>query len=101
MPRLMPDSRLNGAERALQHSFMKSAVFNGLLMVLAIAATYLQVRALPDLKPSPRAVVALRYKVAHLAPVGGPLTLAGAWELGANRDEVAETYELFESIEFE
>ncbi len=32
MRMLMPDSRLNGAERGLQHSFMKTSVFNGLLM---------------------------------------------------------------------
>lgn len=78
---LMPDSRLNGAERRLQHSFMKSPVFNGLLMLAAVAGCYLPIRALPARAASPPATVALTYTPVTLSAVAGPLRLAGAWEV--------------------
>ena len=81
MPHHMPDSQLNGAERALQHSFMKSPVFNGLLMLTAVAACYLPIRSLPARRVSPPATVALGYMPVGLVAVAGPLRLTGAWEV--------------------
>jgi hypothetical protein len=77
----MPDSHLNGAERPLQHSFMKSLVFNGLLMASAVAAAYLPIRKLPALAALPPATVRLTYTPVALAAVSGPLRLAGAWDV--------------------
>ena len=77
----MPDSRLNEAERPLQHSFMKRPVFNGLLMAAAVAAAYLPIRALPARRPLPPAVAALRYQPVQISAVTGPLRLSGAWQL--------------------
>ena len=77
----MPDSRLNEAERPLQHSFMKWPVFNGLLMLIAVAAAYLPMRALPARRPLLPATVALRYEPVEIAAVAGPLRLSGAWQL--------------------
>jgi hypothetical protein len=77
----MPDSRLNEAERPLQHSFMKRPVFNGLLMAIAVAAAYLPIRALPARRPLPPAVAALRYQPVQISAVAGPLRLSGAWQL--------------------
>ena len=79
----MPDSQLNGAEQALQHSFMKSVVFNGLIMATAISLVVLLIRAMPDRRASASAVVPLTYRSVELAPVEGPLYLAGAWEIEA------------------
>jgi hypothetical protein len=79
--RLMADSRLNGAERALQHSFRKFRIFNGLLMAAVVMAAYLPLRELPDRKPVPPARLALTYRPVSLPPVNGPLKLAGAWQL--------------------
>ena len=80
----MPDSQLNGAERALQHSFMKSLVFNGLLVALPIGLVFLLIRALPDRAPQVPASMQLFVQPVDLAPVGGPLRLAGAWQLEAD-----------------
>jgi hypothetical protein len=81
---LMPDSQLNGAERGLQHSLRNACIFNGLLMVLAVAAAYVPIRGLPDRRPLPRVRIALTYQPVYLAPVSGPFRLAGAWRLSAN-----------------
>ncbi len=80
----MRDSRLNGAERSLQQSFMKLRFFNSLLMAAAVGLAYLSIRELPDRRLLPPATVALTYSAAELEPVAGPLVLAGAWELEAN-----------------
>ena len=77
---LMPDSRLNGAERGVQQSFMKSPVFNGLLMATAVAAAYLPMRSLPARPALPPIIFPIAYRPVELAPVSGPLRLAGAWQ---------------------
>lgn len=81
MPSHMPDSRLNGAERRLQHSFIKLYIFNGLLMSAAVTAAYLPMRNLPARRPLPPATVPLIYRPVELAAVEGPLDLVGAWEV--------------------
>jgi hypothetical protein len=78
---LMPDSQLNGAERALQRSFRNSPVFNSLLMAAAVAAAYLPMRSLPDRRAIPPALVALEIRPVNLSSARSPLRLAGAWEL--------------------
>jgi len=83
MKRLMHDSRLNGAERALQQSFSKSVFFNGLLMGAAVLTAYVPLRDLPDRKPQPTRTVALIYRSVALPAVARPLRLTGAWELEA------------------
>jgi hypothetical protein len=79
----MSDSRLNGAERALQHSFRKFRFFNGLLMAAVVIAAYLPLRDLPDRKALPPARLALTYRPVSLPTVIGPLKLVGAWQLEA------------------
>ena len=79
----MADSQLNGAERALQHSFRKFRFFNGLLMAAAVIAVHLALRDLPDRKALPPARLALTYQPVALPAVNGPLKLAGAWQLEA------------------
>lgn len=79
----MPDSHLNGAERGLQHSFRKSSIFNGLLMLGAVAAAYWPIRALPSQHRLPPATVPLEVSEVDLPMQKGPLRLAGAWELAA------------------
>jgi hypothetical protein len=79
----MADSRLNGAERALQHSFRKFRFFNGLLMAAVVISAYLPLRDLPDRKALPAARLALNYRPVRLPAVNGPLKLAGAWQLEA------------------
>ena len=78
---LMPDSQLNRAERGVQQTFRKSSVFNGLLMVVAIAAAYLPMRSLPARKALPSIIAPLAYRPVELAAVPGPLKLAGAWQI--------------------
>jgi hypothetical protein len=79
----MPDSQLNGAERALQQSFSKSLIFNILLMPAAVALAYLPIRALPDLPMLPPATSELTYRPVSLPAAESPLRLIGAWELQA------------------
>ena len=81
--RLMPDSPLNGAEQTLQQSFMKSLIFNGLLMAVAVCLAYLPVRRLPDLHSLQAATVALAARPVALPAAVAPLHLVGAWELVA------------------
>lgn len=83
MAKHMPDSQLNGAERALQQSFMKQPVFNGLLMLTAVAAAYMPIRAMPDRRPLTEAELPLAYQPVALPPGEGPFKLAGAWQLEA------------------
>jgi len=77
----MPDSRLNEAERGVQQSFRKSSIFNGLLMIAAVAAAYLPMRSLPARPALPPVIAALAYRPVELAAVSGPLKLAGAWKI--------------------
>jgi hypothetical protein len=84
MGRLMRDSRLNGAERALQQSFSKFSLFNGLLMMTAVLTAFAPIRALPDRRARPPATVPLTYHSVAMTPVDGPLGLAGAWVMEAN-----------------
>ena len=79
----MPDSQLNGAERALQQSFRKLFYFNSLLLGAFVLLAYLPIHGLPDRKVHPPTVEMLQYQAVELPPAGGPLRLAGAWELTA------------------
>jgi hypothetical protein len=79
----MPDSRLNGAERALQRSFMKLRVFNGLLMAWAVVAAYAPMRSLPDRRALSDRSVALSFQPVALPETVSPLRLAGAWVMTA------------------
>ncbi len=81
---LMPDSRLNGAERDVQQSFMKSPIFNGLLVFSICLAAYLPIKALPDLPLRPPADRPLNFRQVQLPPTRTPLRLAGAWEVDAD-----------------
>lgn len=78
---LMPDSRLNEAERRLQHSLRNLSVFNSLLMASAVAAAYVPMRELPQRPTLPAARTEMSYRRVEVAPVPGPLRLSGAWEL--------------------
>jgi hypothetical protein len=80
----MPESRLNEPEHGLQHSFMKSRVFNGLLMGVAVLAAYLPIRALPDHRPLPVRTIALKFQAVSLPETASPLRLAGAWVMTAD-----------------
>ena len=86
--KLMPDSQLNGAERALQHLFSKSSnfmhIFNGLIVGLVTFACFEAINELPQHRPLPPATVPLAYHSVPLAAAGNGLRLAGAWELQAS-----------------
>lgn len=79
----MPDSQLNGPERALQPSFRKAYLFNGLLVALGVALAFWLIRALPDRRPMPPVRIPITYTGVALQPANGPLRLRGAWELQA------------------
>jgi len=79
----MRDSRLNEAERGLQPRFRKFRRFNNLFVAVAVLGAYVPIRALPDRVAMPPAMALLNYRPVELAPVGGPLRLAGAWEVTA------------------
>ena len=83
-PKLMPDSALNGAERALQQSFRNIFVFNGLLLGAFVILAYLPIRALPDREKRSETIVALSYRPVALPSAQGALHVAGAWELSAS-----------------
>lgn len=53
-------------------------------MVAAVLGAYLQIRSLPDRPRLPAADVSLNYRPVKLRSAGGPLRLAGAWELAAS-----------------
>jgi hypothetical protein len=82
--KLMPDSQLNGAERALQQSFRKIFVFNGLLLGAFVVLAYLPIQRLPDRRSHSAIVEPLQYQPVALPPAQGPLHLAGAWVLTAS-----------------
>lgn len=80
----MPDSQLNEPERGLQRSFRKSRIFNSLMVLGVVLATYVPIRDLPDRRPLPPRQVRLDYQPVRLPPAGGPLRIAGAWTLTAD-----------------
>lgn len=82
--KLMPDSHLNGAERALQQSFRKIFVFNGLLLGAFVVLAYLPIHRLPDRRSHSATVEPLHYQPVALPPAQGPLHLAGSWVLTAS-----------------
>ena len=77
----MPDSPLNGAERALQQSFRKIFAFNGLLVGAAVLTAYWPMRALPDFRARSAAVVRMQFEAVRVAVAAPPLLLAGAWTM--------------------
>jgi hypothetical protein len=80
----MPDSRLNGAERALQQSFRKTFYFNGLLVGVIVLLAFLPIRRLPERRTQPAVVASLDFQAVALPPALAPLHLAGAWVLTAS-----------------
>ena len=80
---LMPDSRLRGAERGVQPPFMKSSLFNSLLLAAIVLAAHWLLRRLPDRTPLPERIVPLAVAPVALSPPRSPLRLAGAWLLSA------------------
>lgn len=85
MEMLMADSRLNGAERALQHIFSKPSkfghIFNGLSVGLATLASFALIDRLPDHRPLPLTEGPLAIRAVRVDSLNGDLRLAGAWEL--------------------
>ncbi len=79
----MPGSRLPKAERGLQHSFMKSFIFSGLLVGAIVIGAHGPIKRLPNRVPQPERLVPLRFEPVKLPSQGGPLTRVGAWELHA------------------
>lgn len=77
----MPDSPLNMAEWTLQHPFMKSLIFNALLMISAVGLAHHLISRLPELKAAPPAISSLSYRAVRLDDGQAPLRLAGAWEI--------------------
>jgi hypothetical protein len=68
----------------VQLSFRKFSFFNSLLMIVAVLAAHLPIRALPNRRLLSPAEVTLTYRPVALPPFGGPLSLSGAWELQAS-----------------
>lgn len=78
----MQQSRRRQAERRLQHSFIKSSLFNGLIVALLIIGAHRWFAELPDRVPRADAVAAVRFDAVALdAPGFAPLTVAGAWRV--------------------
>ena len=63
---------------------MKSLFFNGLLMGGAVLATFVPMRDLPDRIARPPRLSKLHYSPVQLAPVAGPLRIAGAWQVDSD-----------------
>lgn len=78
---LMPDSRLNGAERSLQHSFRKSQFFNALVVFTTVLVAFALVRELPNRRERPPQTLPISIRHVELPPAPAPLKLTGAWEL--------------------
>jgi len=80
----MPDSRLNMAERDVQHPFIKSRFFSALtLAVLALGFQCWLASRRPALDLSPR-LASLRYDRVELAPMGDGARLVGAWSVSVD-----------------
>lgn len=84
LQRLMPDSRLNIAERPMQLSFIKSSLFNGLLLIALIGGFAAFLRHLPSRLVQGPATVRIAAAPADTADwwLDG-VRLAGAWTLTA------------------
>ena len=66
----------------MQHSFIKSSLFNGLIVALLVVGAHRWFAGLPDRVPRADAVAAVRFdQVALDAPGFAPLTVAGAWRV--------------------
>ena len=83
----MADSRLNEAEHRVQPAFMKSRLFNGLIVGFSIIAAFAALHELPERHIRPAVVLPLHYAPVSLPPATPPLRLAGAWamEVGDKR----------------
>ena len=82
MQRLMPDSLRPETERRLQHSFIKSSLFNGLMVALLVIGAHRWFAGLPDRAPRADALAAVRFDAVALESPGfAPLTVAGAWRV--------------------
>jgi hypothetical protein len=79
----MPDLRFRQAERRVQQPFMKSSLFNALLLAATVIAAHAWLRQLPDRAARADRVIALVLTPVALPPPYPPLTLAGAWEMSA------------------
>ena len=77
----MPNPRRAQAEQSLQQIFSKSNILSGLLIAgLVIGARYL-ISGLPDRVAQPDAVAVVTFKPVSLKVNGGPLRIAGAWQI--------------------
>ena len=77
----MPDSPLNEAEHRVQPAFMKSRIFNSLLVGLSVVAAFAALRELPERDARPAAHLPVGYAASILPPAALPLRLAGAWTM--------------------
>lgn len=81
----MVDSRLNMAERRLQHPFMKPATLGAVALFLLTIAAFLWMRMLPQIPPRPTRDAPVRFDPVILPPASSsPLRLAGAWVLSSD-----------------
>lgn len=81
----MGDSRLNMAERRLQHPFMKSATPGGGALFLLTVGAFLWMRALPQIPERPLRDAPIRFDPVTLPTVAAsPLRLAAAWSLSSD-----------------
>ena len=78
---LVPDSPLNVTERHVQQAFMRSGLFNGLIVGAAVVAGFAVMHRLPERHARPDALLPLRFVPAALSSGASPLRLAGAWEM--------------------
>ena len=83
MKRLMPDSRLNVAEHALQQRFRKLRFFNSLVVGLLVLLAFVPLSLLPEKRSAPPVEIPLSVEPVPLAPTQAPLVPAGAWRLEA------------------
>ena len=78
----MLDPPLLQAERALQHSFSKSRLFSGLLIVALVVGARWYLTKLPDREQRADAIADVRFDPVMLDPdAAAPLRVAGAWRL--------------------
>jgi hypothetical protein len=82
----MPDSRLNGPEQALQHSFRKNRFFSdlaiGAILLAAILAIAFWLKGTPDRADRPARAAPVRFAPVRFDPAGfAPLRFVGAWNV--------------------
>lgn len=81
----MGDSRLNMAERRLQHPFMKSAIPGAAALFLLVVGAFLWMRTLPQIVERPTRDAPVRFDPVTLPTAApSPLRLAGAWALSSD-----------------